>query len=188
MRILQPASTGEYAQAHERGPYPRRMAERAARDLTPEQNEKVREVLRTLVRTRWDSNVSAAARDLGVDQSTLSKFESGAQGASVRLGVKIYMIAGKDPGPLVDLPERVVDLEGDSPELAAVLASPEGARWSKETVSRLRGLATAAREPVTERDLLMFGEMLEGRRRLNLEPVDDDPVERAKAARRKKKP
>jgi hypothetical protein len=99
----------------------------------------------------------------------------------VRLAVRLYLLAGLDPSPVVGLPERVVDSETDSPELAAVLGSPEARAWSPRTVSALRAIFTKSEDRVSERDIFAMGQLIEGQRRMIVRVVEDDPVERAKA-------
>jgi transcriptional regulator with XRE-family HTH domain len=157
--------------------------ERFTRDLTPEENEAAREVWRELKRTRWGGNASKAAEELGLDQSTLSKFESDRQGISVKLAIRLYVIAGKDFGPIIGMPERTIDNETDPPELAAVLASPAARSWSDATVAGLRAFAAKSKERRTEAELYMMALVFEGPRGMSGQVVDDDPVERAKAKR-----
>lgn len=188
MRIQKTESTTNHAQAHETHAYARHMPtnSRSIRDLDDAQNEAVREAFRELKRTRWSGNASAAAAELGVSQSTLSRFESGHQGTSMKLAIQVFLLAGKDPRPLVGLPEepaQTIDRENDPPELAAVLTRPEARAWSPETLGALRGFAAKSSDPMSEFDWWAMGRSIEGHKRI-VRVVEDDPVERKKGRKR----
>lgn len=65
------------------------------RDLTPEENERVKDVLRALLR-RYDDNQSLLAPLLGIGQPALSGILSGRQGTSWRTAVHAASLLGRD--------------------------------------------------------------------------------------------
>lgn len=175
------------AHAHTRRAYPRAVAkERADRDLSEATNDEVRQTLERLIPSKWKTQTAAAAA-LGIDQTTISKFLDSKQGASVPLAIRIYLAAGRDPSPLIGLPEGSLSEGVAPPELVALREHPDAANWSNETWGALRGLALASKDRPSQRDLYDYALTIEARVKAKAfapTVIDDDPVEAARAKRR----
>lgn len=146
MRTL--ASTKIVSTLTDGGTYPAVLGEkRPVRDLTDEQNEALRGVVRDLLRSRWEENKSTAAAAFGVHPSAISGFLSGRQGFSRVNAYRALALAGVDPA--------TVGLEGAVPNLSAPHAAPAGpgdadfpahdGRWRDLHSEALRAEATILR-------------------------------------------
>lgn len=182
MPMPNPTSSRDYAQAHPTGQYPAPVSQR---DLSDEQNEKVREVLKRLMS---GSNQTDVAARLGADQSTLSKFISGAQGTSVKRAIAIYSLASEPLDDLLglDLRPLLVADENDPPELVDAIRSRP--HWSPATVQTLRSAHGAAKgERRTAQGWASFGDIIESAGKATVQHVAEDPVAEAKAKRPRKR-
>lgn len=120
------------------------------RDLTPEQNAKLREQIKVLLETR---SQTALAKSLGVTQPTISAFQGKRQGASFGLALKVAKLRGLDVWEMLGeerppkLPSpRLIDVDDQFPERTAALA---GAR----VVAKRYGFTEEDIEAVAKMDL-----------------------------------
>ncbi len=107
------------------------------RDLSPEQNDRVRALLRALVGTYGSE--TALAKALEVKQPTISSVLSGRHGTSWGLLHRVAKLAGVPPAELLGEPVDEVAPVAHSPGLRAFLASNEG-RSLALTVAEVRFL------------------------------------------------
>jgi transcriptional regulator with XRE-family HTH domain len=92
------------------------------KSLDVERNETVRAVVRRAVAEDYEGNGSAAAKDFGVSQATLSDFLAGHRGAGVallygvakRTGISVDALLGLAPMPTDTMPNRTLVMR--SPE------------------------------------------------------------------------
>lgn len=95
MLIARSTETGCAMSMRERSGYLGSFDAMAKRDLTPDENERVKELLRALLR-RYDDNQSSLAPLLKIGQPALSGILSGRQGTSWRTAVHAASLAGRD--------------------------------------------------------------------------------------------
>ncbi len=86
------------------------MALPKGKSLTPEQNQRVRDVVRELLALpKYGGNVTALSRDLGISQAGLSSFLSARTGAGMQLATALSRMKGWTIGHLMDgVEERLV--------------------------------------------------------------------------------
>lgn len=113
------------------------------KSLTREQNDRLREHMRELLR-RHDGNQSALAPKLGVTQSTISAFTArdSRQGSSLNVAMRVAELLGKDVNEVLGLPmaaKRVVDLDDRYPNRAEAIAIARRDGFAEEAIAAVQG-------------------------------------------------
>lgn len=95
--------------------------------LTPDQNDRARQALRTLLK-RHDDSQTVVAKKLGVSQPTLSAFLSGRQGTSYTIVVRLALFLGIDASDILGTTsaQTLPTSAEASRQLAAELAKQDG--------------------------------------------------------------
>ncbi len=130
------------------------------KSLSPEQNARVREAVRALL-PRYDDNITALARQLGISQAGLSSFLSGRTGAGFQLGtavarmLRISLTAltdGADDGQAMsDAAMPVLGNARGWPAAEASYRARVGDRYPERAYEMARAAASAhAPDPITE--------------------------------------
>lgn len=121
------------------------------RDLTDPQNETLRA---ELAKVSPKMTQKALAKILGVDQSNVSKFMSGAQGISISSALRLCAHLGLDPRVLgIEVGvERYVEPEERNEEVAIAFKDARAAGVSPETIDAARARLAQYRgaEPTRE--------------------------------------
>jgi transcriptional regulator with XRE-family HTH domain len=125
------------------------LAAVAERALDEPRNEAVRAVVRDLMRDRYEGNLSATARAIGVSPSLLSELLSGRRGAGMRFVQKLSALTGRGVDGLIggepsysdDTTPAYRNLPGWK-EAAQHLKDMGYRQWAIERAGNLRGMVT----------------------------------------------
>lgn len=157
------------------------------RDLTDEENERLRGIVRQLVADRGKGGQSKLAEESGWSQAWISRFIAGGTGASVKRAVKACDLAGV-PVSTVGMfgGETYVVPTGLDPRLEKLVASGAIGFEAAKALQAFKGWAR-----LEDTALIATARMLAGTAKTAFEsfgPEDDDAeIAKAKASRKAKK-
>ena len=150
------------------------MGTGSSRDLTDEQNERLREILRPLVGRSGDLpyTQTSLGKAIGLSQAHVSGFLSGTRGLSIVAALRALDLVGVDPRTVLGDSLPLASSSTDRyPHRAAAIERMAGL-WSHRTVQLLRSMVLLRATDPTEREWIEQGNAIESDNPLPIRTVD----------------